>query len=466
MQSRGSCYTVVLFGIAVSSWGCPASAELNDVAATTPYTYTEDRVFPLIAYVESGTPDNSEKSKERKAYLQEFAKLAGSSDLTGQDKLALKHLDPVGVIVNGVYLPADLEGRRDIAVIVDIASSTDNSVSTLVVWYQRDVPGGQMLNFQDLLVYFDPAWNSNFAPFFRLRILDVKAERNRSVRGILEEASGVATKLGGLYPNPILPAVSVAIEAAKAILGNAGNEVLLDFSVQFYSQLQRQNAGIAQLNILRQGPWLVVGKNTRDTNWDWSNKLRLNFTTRKLELDTTAPVEGTPAKVIEAPYISVSIMAANAVVPGIVVERSSALLKLLSTQGGKGDVEGLKAQGELLLSSVKTYAAHEGLLRKRNKAALAEIRDLFATNEDHQNRDLSSRDSTLLLATVQRIVGPLQKFSSPKDFVEWFDAARNTGDVNPATLTWETNSPGQETKLTPKPPVGSGTGESKKKDEK
>lgn len=176
----------------------------------------------------------------------------------------------LGVIVRGVRLPEDMGGRRDIAVILDIVTKASEPVTSMVVYYERDVPGGQMLNFQNLAVFYEDRWDGFTPPYFRLRVLDVKAERNARARDLLNRASNLGAAVTGLVPHPIIPAVTVAIEAAKLVLGNQRNQVLIDYQVNFYSLDQFRGSGRSDLGILAEGEWLVLGRPRGLPMWSYS----------------------------------------------------------------------------------------------------------------------------------------------------------------------------------------------------
>lgn len=372
----------------------------------TPQTYTENRVFSLSL----DDPPSGQLS------------LHHPHEATVSPDRAVKHNQPLSVIVNGVYLPPTA-ALRDVAVIVDIASLTDGSVTSLVVWYQRRVPGNQMLNFQDLLVYFDPAWNSTVGPHFRLRLIDVKQTQREATRRFLDQSADLAATLGGLLPHPAMPGVALAIEAARIVLANPSNEVLLDYTVQLYSQQHRELAGDAPLGVLQRGPWLVVGRPAGESPAFWTTPLRLDLRTRQLIDEAETPVE--------APYIAMTISTAESVVPSIVVERSAALLALLSRSGGKRDLEEIEAQGRSVFSALATYIAHERLLRYRTVDELKAVMTLLRNRELNT---LTTRDVRLLMNAVSRVAG--RPFATVDDALAWWEYPGQQGIIDADRFRW------------------------------
>lgn len=137
------------------------------------------------------------------------------------------HNDPLAIIVNGVRLPSDGEWRRDIAVVLQIESSTEIGRKDIVVSYQRDVVPGDALNFADQLVYFDPAWDAVNPVEFRIQLLDVSAERNERTQQLLTQADGLMARsshapLGRDYSPPVVLAIRLAAVHAVQPRG-AGN---------------------------------------------------------------------------------------------------------------------------------------------------------------------------------------------------------------------------------------------------
>ena len=119
-------FKMISVAIVALLWsGCAAAPKIGEQAVNTPEHYTENKVL----FVDN---DNSSSS----AY-----ELKHAYELDQNANLNFSKLSPLGVIIRGVRLPTDLTGRRDVAVVLDLVTAGEKSVTSLVPFYQRDVPG-------------------------------------------------------------------------------------------------------------------------------------------------------------------------------------------------------------------------------------------------------------------------------------------------------------------------------------
>ncbi len=386
--------------------GCTAPPDLTGYPANTPAYHPEDRVF----YERRLSP--ADQHTVQLVSLQHLFEIDPQDEICRGD--LIENGDPLSVVLQGVRIPETLPGgRRDIAVVLDICTSGERGLITLVAYYQRDVPPGQLLNFNNLLVYADPMWDASHSPYFRIRVLDVKAERNRRTGIILDKVSNLSAQVGGMVPHPAIPLVTTAMDAANILLSNQQNELLLSYEIQFYSMEQVENAGGATLGPLLAGSWLAVGRGRNADASFWNTPLRYERTTCRLittdgEVQTNVPV----------PYVQMALLKADAQVPKLVLDRSESLLALLSTPAGKSDLDALEIASDNLVHAIDCFKLERRLRKYRTLQDVQEIiRQLGRSDE------LSTHGLRRLMYVMNAISDP--NISAGKavaaDWVTWWN---------------------------------------------
>jgi hypothetical protein len=477
-------------GLTVSALaGCRSQVGgVREAKAETPAAYTENRVYYVapkpppgvaghdesrrrlyqpfeLARVEAEwqrvmqgsageAPAEASSQADAQPDAQPEAKPNGQPDARATvDTGAVAHGDPLSIIVHGVRIPDSITsdvgpGPYDIAVILDVMSGTSGGeANSLVVWYQTGVPAGQMLNFRDLLVYADPAWDSAFAPYFRIRVLDVRditmtdTTLTRSLRSI----GSLAASFAGIVPSPVMPGVSIAMDAATQVLERPSRRVLMDFAVQFYSQEQRRQAG-GDLGQLRKGSWMVLGRPEQavarasalmpeavegapqePASGVTRSAVPSDFWRRTLFVDQqTGQIHDTQGGLMNVPYVQVTVSTAMSQVPSIVVRRSDELIRLLSTAEGRANTTDLENQSRQLTSSVMAYVAERRLMRNRSVADVENIMNTFARHLSAKDKPeafpgdvLSNESERQLLLLVNRLV-PGRTFASAQTAYAWW----------------------------------------------
>jgi hypothetical protein len=438
----GTLCLLALVSCALVLAGCATGPELTGYPVNTPQFYTENKVF----FVKPLGDAQYTASELEFQHLYQVSPADRTND-------AIKHNDPLSVVLQGVRLPEDLPGgNRDIAVVLDIHTSGEKGVVTLVAFYQRDVPPGQMLNFNNLLVYSDPMWDSANPPYFRIRVLDVKAERNRSTGAILSKLSNLSSQISGVVPHPVIPLVTSAIDAANLLLSNQKNVMLLDFQVQFYGLQQVSAAGGATLGPLLAGQWLVVGRAQGADSGFWNSQFYLERKTdRILEKHTSGTAEGTnrqdqftPRPV---PYVSVALLRADAQVPKLVLDRSESLISLLSSASGKSDVDSLDAVASSLTSAIDAFTIERRLRKYRSALDLkALINKLEAQDGDNANK-LNGNELRRILYILDRVAEPSPHHPTAAGWIKWWNVdGGNNGQFedkngSPLGVVWKWNKP-------------------------
>lgn len=402
----------------LSLGGCATAPDLVGHAANTPKYYSENKVFYLARL-----PEDQQHTADLVPlkHIYQVNTASREADI-------INHNNPLSVILQGVRLPENLPGgTRDIAVVLDVHTSGDQGLMTLLAFYQRDVPPGQMLNFNNLLVYADPMWDSSNPPYFRLRVLDVKAERNKSTEALLSKISNLSAEIGGMVPHPAIPAVTAAIDVASLILSNQRNVMLLDYQIQFYNLNQISNAGGAALGPLLAGSWLAVGRIKEGKSDFWQKQLTLERKTDRLVIANESK-EGATVMPVPVPYVSVALVKADAEVPKLVLDRSAELLSLLSTPSGKSDVDALESSAESLKSAIDAFTVERRLRKYRS------VQDIQGLIDKLGNADKLNEHETRRLMYVLEAITPEDVRtgkSIPNDWITWWNTNARDGILIP-----------------------------------
>jgi hypothetical protein len=275
-QTRALFALAAAAGAAAFLPGCANGPTLNTSAQNTPMAHPEAKV--LFVKLRDGTrvlPDDVVDLKFGHKLVVARENADGTLVDNGEGSDVLKN-DMIqrgsnfSVILNSVWIPEKLNinGKsmsRDIAAVLDIVLD-DGEVEPIVVAYQREVRGGHLLNFKNIVVTSVEKWDGVHQPYFRLRILDVRSERNTNTQVMLEQAAQMVNTVAGIVPSPYLPAVSKAIEASKFILGNKDNEILLDYRIQFFNLQQSESTASGSATVSKvldpfyQGNWIAFGR--------------------------------------------------------------------------------------------------------------------------------------------------------------------------------------------------------------
>ncbi len=388
-----------MLGVVTVLAGCAGGEpRIGDSYTVHTPIYADNRIF----YLKPGAnPADAVRTLE----------LAGmpASD-AAERQLAVPPNAPLSIMMRSVEIPArqdaagnktaGIDGPADYAVILDIAAKDDGSNQSIVVWYQRGVQPDQSLNFSNLLVYYVQRWDERVAPSFRLRVMDVTTERNTETLRALQRAQGVASGAASLANNPLVsPLVGVAFTAAELVLANQRNRMVLDYSVQLYSQAAVSQSAGSNLGLLKQGTYVVVGRPVAGSRAFWEKPLTYNARTNQV-LDGTTP--------LNVPTALVSVGTFESIVPKSVLEKSVALTALLSKVGSGASIEQVSDAQDRLQAAVTAYALGERLARYRDQNTLDEISDKLA--DDAFSKALGSEEAFLLLRglnTCYRLAKPL-----------------------------------------------------------
>lgn len=410
-MKRRLVYSYILLTLSINAFfiiACGTTGpEFTGQAVNTPDYYSENKVL----FVEDSIRPN-----------KRFRTLKNSYELTYDTLKDIQRLEPLGVIIREVRLPAGLKHKRDIAVILDVVTAGEESVTSLVAFYQRDVPGGQMLNFQDLLVYYDPEWDGVTPPWFRVRILEVNSERNTRISNFLDECNKLTGGLAGVVPHPVLPSVRTAIEAAKLVLGNRKNKVILDYQVQFYSRAQVIGAA-TDLMPLRKGEWIVTGRARGENSSFWNNGFAVNVRTGRIHFaNNNVPLADDDPNFADVPYVSLALMSADAAIPKHILDRSQALLQLLDSPTERVNFDAMAESVSALNSAVQGYSLVRRIKKYRSTQDFMDLMNLIT---DYESKKQESEPLSLRTPQIRELVnlaGELtgEYFGSSKEVYDWW----------------------------------------------
>ncbi|MEM7203857.1 MAG: hypothetical protein AAF628_26575 [Planctomycetota bacterium] len=419
--SRSRLGSLLSLALVAGLIGCAAPPDLTGYPVNTPKTYSENKAF-FVERLSSADQFSRE--------LVGFSHLYEVNPEVERADDVISHNDPISVVLQGVRVPEDIgSGTRDIAVVLDIETANDRGTTTLIAFYQRDVPAGQMLNFNNLLVYAEPQWDSRHAPYFRVRILDVKAERNRRSAVLLQQVSNLSAAIGGTIPHPVIPLVQTAIDAASLVLSNQRNEVILDYQIQFYGANHRGAAGGATLGALLAGQWVVMGRARGASSDFWRETYYLDRKTDQILYRSVETAEdGTEQPSffnLPVPYVSMVLLKADAEVPRLVLDRSQSLLELLSTPAGKSDLDMLEFSAENLTRSIDAFMVERRLRRYRSTADVQQLVDSLSAH-DSGTAELNNHELQRLLYVLRAITPRTEHQPNIKKWVEWWTTTSPT----------------------------------------
>ncbi|MFG0420354.1 hypothetical protein ACF8MD_42675 [Pseudomonas sp. zjy_8] len=387
----------------------------NNAAAYTPI-YSDNRVYYLTPSSESNTQPagNSESERTSPSNLSiRTLEPALTSSINDTNKIEAN--SPLSVVLRSVEIPAayelDTNGKlkkslvtepADYVVLLDVGTKSDGTATTMAVWYQRGVQPGQSLNFSNLLVYYEPSWDQRVAPYFRVRVMDITKERNEETRKALERANGIIGGLGAIAKNPfVVPLIGISFTAADLVFANKENRLLLDYSVQLYSDSASGAAG-NELGTLRKGSYVVVGRPT-DTSRDfWMNNLLYEPKSRQVI---------TSGKAINVPTMSLTVGAFESVVPTTVLERSAALTARLTVNNSDSTVDETKILAKRLSASTEALSVVEHFKRYGDYQTLDQY--ITELNENPELQTLLSRaDLHSILSAVSKCTGANRIYST------------------------------------------------------
>lgn len=345
---------------------------------------------------------------------------------------AVLNRQPVSIIISKAYVPLTLPAcvkrpsdaffrGRDIAVLLDTSTESGSSTS-LAVWYERGVTPGQHLTFENLLVYSTSAWDSRFPPYFRLRLIDVTAERNTSTRQALETVRENASGVGSLLNAPAgSPLIAAAAQVGDLVLANEANMPLMDFTFQLYGEQLAATGGGAPLGILQTGGLLLTAPPCPVPGVASSGlPAGLRHDNFEFEIEDARGVRQ------EMPFIYATLVSADMAVPDVVKARSTAIMtRLAQPTADASDIEEALSAVRGLDASLSALGARERFRATPNLNSLtsfveAAVRFSADTDGDASTEHEVDRGvETFLLTALYQATGKvLESFTSYKDWLD------------------------------------------------
>lgn len=398
----------------VAITGCTTGSELfgeGSLAVNSP-TYRANRVF----YMEPR--DVKAKDGTQQLYY-DLVDPVVLSRISGSKTVAepVGNGEPVTVVINKAYIPGDaadgkLDKTRDIAVLIDLGFQPGKQ-EFVAVWYQRDVPVNEELSFSSIPVYSLDAWNSDAPPRFRVRLVDVTAERNKRTAELLNLASEVGGSVISLIGTPAAGiAVNIATQAARLVLANQKNTNLVDYEFYFFSEGQLSEAGGAPLALFRKGALVVTGRPQGTDEAFWNQAIQYDHSRKRLQLRNLTGA----GKRVESPYVLASVLTAEALISNLVKQRSAFITKILtdSAPAVQADLAGLKKNAEELLLSLQVLEIRQDFRNFPTAAGFEKYLAQAKTNDDKIPR----AERNFLLASIKNTTGVIR--GSPAEYLTWW----------------------------------------------
>lgn len=348
----------------------------------------------------------------------------------GTDR-AVKNGDPVTIVATKAYIPtstagaanssvADIVGNRktrDIAVLLDVGLKQGTDEEFIAVWYQRDVPADSVLEFSNLPLFSIDSWNSDVPPYFRMRIVDVRAERNTKTGEVLKQVNNVGSAAVSLAGTPAAGLFfSAGITAAKLVLANDRNRMLLDFTFHLFSPEQAKEAGGMPLGLFKKGGMVLLGT-PRDAPANyWDKSFQYDFQRERVQLAGAGP--GAPA---DTPFLMTTVLTAETVVPKIVKRRSAAIVTILTNPETtvQEDLAGAVEDASALLQALEVLQVRQDFRKVPTESSLQSLISKADTAKDK----LKTPEKEFLLAALRNATG--QTFSRFPDYTKWYRTCKD-----------------------------------------
>ncbi len=409
----------------------PALFSEDDAFIVNTPEYADNRVFYLYdpcILKDTNNPSEYENCDTNKGLPSPLVELQPGYAPTQHSGYAVHHGKPLTIVVSSASLPPSTRSTTmDIALIVDVGTANDGSRQQYAVWYQRGVTPDQLLNFSNIILHFEPEWDSRVAPLFRIRLIDVTTERNlETIQALnrVKEWSSVALLAA---PNPAtVPTLNTAANAAKLVVANNENQPLLDYTVQFYSDEQANAAPGSTLTRIRRGSFFLFGRKTmgegRQARDVFGGKFQFDRGSDTLfwQQKTGTNTYSQQLEIFPSPYIKMSVLDADVVVPSIVADRSIAITNRLTNAANKISEQD-EAAVEDLACDLKALRVVNSVLGPKSVAGVDELlREIERTKGSDSSGTCISRQRATWLRTLTKISGC--SISSPEEALQWRQA--------------------------------------------
>jgi hypothetical protein len=384
---------------------------LRDAGAVQTPVYSANKVLFLQG---SDQPDGR-VGRLREGY--ELASQVQRGEPAGTRR-AVHNRQPLSIVISRAYLPANIaqcnrrasdlifHGGRDIAVLLDVSASAATP-DFIAVWYQRDVPPDDLLVFQDLLVFSNDAWDARYPPYFRLRLVDVSAERNTAVGALLDRVRSSSSAITSTIGLPeAAPIIGIAALAARQVLAHEHNKALVDFTFQLYGEHLLAEAGGVPLGVLQTGGMILSAPPCGAGNQFWANELSYDHRLDRI-VDSHNAVQSMP-------FVFATVLTADLAVPQIVRDRSTAIMnRLTNPQVALEEIQQAQSDATRLMESLGALNLREQFRHQPTKDSFGHLVSEAATNWDA--RDVVEK--SFFLNVFNNVAG--RSLSSPADYLTW-----------------------------------------------
>ena len=398
--------SISIAGLALTLGACdgvqPGIKDESALVTNTP-TYRANRYFYTVPIA-----DNPRIHEMKRAW--ELPPTQHSSNI-------VRHGDPVTIVVNRAYVPetvgsGKLDKTRDILVLMDVGPA--NKEEFIAVYYQRDVPADETLTFNNIPIYSLDAWNDRSPPRFRMRLVDVSAERNTQIRALFDIVNELGGGLVSVVGTPAAGAAfSVASTVARLALGNEKNRNLVDFEFYLFSETQISQAGGVPLGTFRKGGLIVMGtplsqaKSADLRNAFWSQSFQFDFNLERIQHVAS------DARVVASPYLFATVLTAETTISNLVKRRSQYITKILEnpTTTVDPDFEFLVQEAQRLAISMEVLEKREDF---KNFPTVGSFKTLLATIK---NSSVPKAEMSFMLSTLRQVTGVTK--SNAADYSSW-----------------------------------------------
>ncbi|MFC3579252.1 hypothetical protein [Sphingomonas hylomeconis] len=132
--------------------------------------------------------------------------------------------------------------KRDVAVVLDFNGSATLQ-KPIVAFYQKDVAPDSNLQFINQIIYSQNEWFYRYPPSFRVRLYDVRDDKDAALRGNLETVKKAASLISQYIAGAAIagPIIDTAVSAADQLISGPRNRSIMDMSFQLFPDEQQDD---------------------------------------------------------------------------------------------------------------------------------------------------------------------------------------------------------------------------------
>jgi hypothetical protein len=132
--------------------------------------------------------------------------------------------------------------KRDVAVVLDFNGSATLQ-KPIVAFYQKDVAPDSNLQFINQIIFSQNEWFYRYPPSVRVRLYDVRDDKDAALRGNLETVKKAASLISQYIAGAAIagPIIDTAISAADQLISAPRNRSIMDMSFQLFPDEQQDD---------------------------------------------------------------------------------------------------------------------------------------------------------------------------------------------------------------------------------